>query len=100
MTFTYKIAYNYSTVEFTIDGSELDACEKEISRAVSALRTLAMEDDGKGQKKPASGKKPVSDSQRRFLRVHGYKDAEIDAMDAQKAYKIISSIKEAEDDLY
>ena len=101
MKLTYKIAVNYSTVEFELDSAELKEHGEDLRLAVRTLTALAMTDDGKPSKVATSTKKKesdVSEGQRRWLRVHGYKDDEIDKMTSKKAYAIISEAKKVEEE--
>lgn len=101
MKLTYKIAVNYSTVEFEIDSAEIKEHGEDLRLAVRTLTALAMTDDGKPSKVATSTKKKasdVSDNQRKWLRVHGYKDKDIDNMTSKQAYSIIAEAKRNEAD--
>lgn len=109
MKLTYKIAVNYSTVEFELDSAELKEHGEDLRLAVRTLTALAMTDDGKPSKVATSAKttkkkeSDVSENQRRWLRVHGYKDKDIDTMTSKQAYAIIAEAKkneEAEEELW
>lgn len=105
MKFTYKIALNYSTMEFEIDAQDIESYKGEIAAASKLLASLAKESKDapspapKGSKLPP--KRPVTDGQRRCLRANGYTDQDVDLMSFKDASNLIAKIKsQQEEDAY